>query len=334
VVFTRETYSEAKGRSIAHLWRAAIDGSGQTEIDLPEGCDEIHTFDLSPSGNHIAFMCPNADSMAASLYVFSTTDQTSVPLSNSVAFGTPHWSPDGGRLAYGSVGDLIHFVDADGSDKQDWAETPGGGLTGWTPDGRIIFDGAFGPCEPEGPAFCHPQSIIVDLVTGEPTYLPYVISLGEWSPDGRYVLAWVDPRSPERPATYPSPYAATEMIDITTGDRRRLSIGDSNVSPSLWLRDGQSFLVSIHKPAEVYTPIDCSVWRVPVSDFNARTEVMRGDCGPSYFSRNGREIYSVRVPQLGIPDQRADLYRIDSNSGKATLLIEEVANVAFYEPAP
>jgi len=333
IVFTRATFSQLKGRSIQKLWRAAIDGSNQTEVAPPDGCDEIHTFDLSPSGSHIAFMCPN-DATTASLYVFRAADQTSILISTTAAPGNAYWAPEGTTLAYVSADRSLHTVSGDGSADQNWGPQPSGYLVGWTLDGRVVFDGAFGPCDPDPPAYCRPQSVILDLATHERVELLDIKALDAWSPDGRYVLAWVDRAFPGRPAEFSALHAATELIDLITGERQRVSMDDANVWPSLWLPDGQSFLVSALKTGEPYTPVVCSTWRVDVSDTSARSEFLSGICGPAYFSRDGIFLYSARDPLPGPPDQGSVIYRIDLRNPKAEVWISGVVNAEFYEPAP
>ena len=115
-----------------------------------------------------------------------------------------------------------------------------------------------------------------------------------------------------------------------------MQLEDANIAPSFWVPDGQSFLVSISKPAQPFTPLDCSIWKIDVSDINTRSEFLPGDCGAVYLSRDGNHIYSVREVAIerpvGLLDQRGDLYRIDLRNAEATMLIEDVATVTVYEP--
>jgi hypothetical protein len=213
----------------------------------------------------------------------------------------------------------IHTVTPDGGGERDWGTVPSVSLGGWTPDGRVIFNGA----------------LFLRLETGERVELPDVSEVGPFSPDGRYMLATIQvPRTPANPLTnHPNPDFAVGLIDLSNESRQQFGFQDRDVRPLRWI-DDQTFLVGARKlPFNPYLPMDCQEWAVKVSDISQRS-LVSNECRDGYVSRDGRYVYFVRVRDPGNFPRVGDLYRLDLSDGSETLWMSDAMSVQIYEPAP
>ncbi len=273
LVFSASAAPVTPGLTVTHLYAARPDGSDLRRL-LEEGANQYSAV-LSPDGGTLAFLrqeeyTPGVPYAPARPYLlrlgetallevinqdFPTTimqgerEPTREPRPGDILFpiyGTPIWSPDGGRLAFsvtldGGAVSKIAVAPADGSRQARYVDVPfsaeGGPAPQWSPDGRwLVFSlGEYG----QGDLY------LLDAAGGaEPINLTESTDRSEgsgafWSPDGRHLAYF---------ARVTDPQTATEVSLIQpdgSGTRRLASYaaGEADNLPFLydlqWSPDGR-----------------------------------------------------------------------------------------------
>ncbi len=117
------------------IYIANADGSNQVRLTT-DPAQEAHP-SFSPDGAKIAFVRKDPDD---EIFVMNV-DGSGVErrTTNTVPDAGPEWSPDGSRIAYFAAGNVIHVMNADGSNQHELV--PGGGSVGpqWSPDARRVL---------------------------------------------------------------------------------------------------------------------------------------------------------------------------------------------------
>lgn len=162
------------------------DGSNQTRLTFNAGNDARPAW--SPNGQQIAFSSTQDGN--TDIYVMDADGKNQRRLTHHPAFDNrPSWSPDGSQIVFGSgrVSDPIDhtieifIMDADGNNQQQIthfeviASKPK-----WSPNGEwILFQsGEIYAIRPDGSDLWQVSAPRIDTV----------MSLGDWSPDGKRVL--------------------------------------------------------------------------------------------------------------------------------------------------
>ncbi len=162
------------------IYIANADGTDQLRLTT-DPAQEAHP-SFSPDGTKIAFVRRDPDD---EIFVMNV-DGSGVDrrTNNTVADAGPEWSPDGTRIAYFAAGNVIHVMNADGSNQH--VLVPGAGSVGpqWSPDARrVLFN------RNDGPAGLHPYVVNADG-TGLAQLGPALPSsqAPSWSPDGTRIV--------------------------------------------------------------------------------------------------------------------------------------------------
>ncbi len=163
------------------IYIANADGTDQLRLTT-DPAQEAHP-SFSPDGTRIVFVRKDPDD---EIFVMNA-DGSGVErrTDNTIPDAGPEWSPDGTRIAYFAGGNVIHVMNADGSNQRELV--PGGGAVGpqWSPDARrVLFNRNDGPG-----AGSHPYVVNADG-TGLVQLGPTIPSsqAPSWSPDGTRIV--------------------------------------------------------------------------------------------------------------------------------------------------
>jgi acylaminoacyl-peptidase len=252
---------------------------------------------ISPDGTQIVFVRNSFDIMTdrtrSSLWIVNFDGTDARPLaSRENSFGSPRWSPDGGRLLYvsseeGSAQIFLRWMDTGQTAKlTNLTETPTG--LSWSPDGAAIAFSMFVPEsttpfarmpeKPEGAMWADPARVI--------TKLQYRADGVGYLPDGHTQIF---------------------VLPAEGGTPRQVTEGPFNHggTPS-WSPDGRSLYFSSNRRAGwEYEPSNTELYRVSLDDgsMEALTDRLGPDSGP-VVSPDGR-----RVAYLGY-DERYQGYQV------------------------
>lgn len=162
------------------IYIADADGGNQVPLTTDPATESHPSF--SPDGTKIVFTRKDPDD---EIFVMNADGSDAQPRTdNTIADFAPEWSPDGTRIAYSSAPNVIHVMNADGSNQHEL--DPGGGSVGpqWSPDARRVV---FNRCP--GGLDCHVYAVnadgtgLVKLGPASPnTQAP------SWSPDGTKIV--------------------------------------------------------------------------------------------------------------------------------------------------
>jgi Tol biopolymer transport system component len=161
----------------SYLWRARLDGSPPTRIDLAG--DRAQYPSVSMKGGLLAFQ---ASSRNRDIWRLTPSGDREIFISSTRYENTPQFSPDGTRVVFESnrLGRLqIWTANADGSNQRPLMQAGQGGQGSphWSPDGRWI---AYDEQLPEGP-----QGVFVVSAEGGTGRLLTWGSVPSWSHDGQ-----------------------------------------------------------------------------------------------------------------------------------------------------
>ena len=119
------------------IYIADSDGSDQVPLTTDPAAESHPSF--SPDGTKIVFTRKDPDDEIFVMNVDGSNVERRT--NNTITDAGPEWSPDGTRIAYFSGSNVIHVMNADGSDQHQLV--PGNGSVGpqWSPDARrVLFD--------------------------------------------------------------------------------------------------------------------------------------------------------------------------------------------------
>ena len=173
---------------------------------------------FSPDGMTVATQKLIPETNRSDIWTYDLTSGEGVPVTDDSWFdGSPVWSPDGSRLAYGSERDNIYasiYVkasDGTGDAEQVYQYTPGAGLqlTDWSADGRFLTfnDGCWGvlyivPLAGEEDAGGRQA---IEWLRDE-----YLVAQARFAPDGRFISYISDEQMAEQFQIYVAPFDASQ----------------------------------------------------------------------------------------------------------------------------
>jgi WD40 repeat protein len=328
IVFTRADPESADPYPYQHqeLWRAKLDGGQQERIQLPEGCLGVGWLEVSPNGEKLVFGC---DERGSGLRILDLASSVVQPI-EAAKHGGAHWSPDSDRLAYGTKGEF-HVYDVESGRDDVISTLQAEEVGGWTPDGRVLLNLIHGPRPAEE---CPPGEFrqgctslaLVDPGSRETVTIEDVVGSDIRSQDGTKLLASVFvTKISEDPAH--QVYDNLELIDMVTGERRRIAFESGESFGAAWLPDGNSFLVAVMSAGR------CSIWQVQIPNLDDRRQITDG-CGVVDLSNDGSHYYAVQHREVAQPlgPPKSNLWRVDVGTGSETLLLDDVGQVEVWEP--
>ena len=268
---------------------------------------------LSPDGTRVAFSWNRAgrsELHVTELSTGHTTQVTGAPIEGDY----PTWSPDGRFLAF-----YNRFVDdqgnhvaavrvtpvAEGKPRTLWQASTrllGAGLS-WSPDGKRLALSV-------KPTLAEPwRLMLLDVETQATNWLtiPPAVTAGDslpaFSADGAS-LAFVRRTGFE---------SALHVVDIATGDIRRLDSGKHDVRNMTWADEGRSLIFTSSRGGGRDT-----LWRLPLAGGEAEpvAGIGEGASFPSAAASSGRLVYLQQVLD-------SNLYRVElsGNTAEAPRLV-------------
>lgn len=242
----------------SEIWVMAADGSERqrlTEVE-PPGNDAAGSGSpaWSPDGSHIAFAAQigtlEEDQRLTEIYV-TRADGADVRrlTTNEALDGSPSWSPDGERIAFTRITEPgsaaarsgIVVMDADGGNEVQLtnAALPSVDVApAWSPDGtEIAFTRAAPTAGSDDP---RAGIYVVSPEGGEPRKLTDDASDPGWSPDGKRI-AFTSFRDGFGRTCFHECGISGEVyvLDIESGETRRLTESEANDSSPAWSPDGR-----------------------------------------------------------------------------------------------
>lgn len=266
-------------------------------VTAPLGVDDLTSLAvpsqpaLSPDGSRIAYMLRTVDAEQdrdiRALWMVGAEAGEPAPLTTGPADVAPAWSPDATRLAFLRAEDgpaQIWLVPAAGGEPERLTSLPlGAGEPRWSPDASRI-------------AFSSPAGTEVDPVA------PLVFDRLDYQADGRGM-------STRRRRLH--------VVDVVTGECRRLTSGDWHATEPAWSPDGTRLAFIAATAAD--------------ADLTARTEVYLVDAGggapaPVPFEGFAHSVAwtpdgagLLVVASLGDPLGQASLIRVALDGGSVDL---------------
>ncbi|WP_338241578.1 S9 family peptidase [Aurantiacibacter hainanensis] len=287
--------------------------TGEDLFDLAIAADP----QISPDGDHIVYVRQQNDIMSDravnSIWMIDVASGAEMPFAgqNGDAY-SPHWSPDGTRVAY---------VSTEGGNSQLWVKWLANGeavrLTGlpnspssiaWSPDGRsiaytmLVEDdapslGSAPANKPEGAEWAESLEI-TDLVNFRAD------GAGEITPG----------------------YEKIFVIPATGGAPRQLTFGEyHDGGPLSWSPDGDTIYFSANRNANWQTdPVEGDVWALDVATLGLTKLTNRdGPDGGAQVSPDGRLIAYVGFDDVGRAYEASELYVMDADGSDRRLLTQD-----------
>jgi dipeptidyl aminopeptidase/acylaminoacyl peptidase len=320
---------------------------------------------LSSDGTRLAFTVQHTDRPGAPYTRLWTADlaaKTAAPFAGGIEGSSPHWSPDGKRLAFlgatreGKSG--VVLANADGTAIEPLADVTGsnhplpqvGERLAWSPDGRrIAFVSAtpgpepdmdadpivitrywFRPASSAGARFSDNRRLhvfVVDLATKQVRQLTDGTSSEhsiDWSPDGKQ-LVYLSNREPD-----PDFFFNYDIFvrDVDSGAERRLTTTKNNEYGPVWSPDGRTIAYQgLERPitSSETNMEDTHVWTIDVASGQRR------ELGADIDNRQGRPQWSADGRSVYFTVQArgsVKLHRLPSGGGAVELVVPEASAVA------
>ena len=187
------------------IYIANADGSGQTRLTTDPAQESHPSF--SPDGTKIAFTRKDPDD---EIFVMNADGSNAQRLTtNTITDAGPDWSPDGARIVFFRGNNVLHVMNADGSDQHELL--PGNFSVGpqWSPDARrVVFQRSVaGESDPH-------------LVNADGTGLlnvgqniPSGAQAPSWSPDGTKIVTLAGSGSSDIWVMNPDGTGAVRILD-------------------------------------------------------------------------------------------------------------------------
>ncbi len=128
-------------------WMSGTRGSGgaariEAVLTPPAGHEVGEGFALSPDGRRLVLAAVNEETSVSSLWLRELASGAPIKLAQTDGGSLPFWSPDGTHIAFFADGKLKK-ADLQGSPPQVICDAPSPRGGAWGPDGRIVFAGTF-----------------------------------------------------------------------------------------------------------------------------------------------------------------------------------------------
>ncbi len=282
----------------------------------------------------LSMVCVNAQAQIAfssnrhgawEIYVMDTNGKNQRRLTNHRHDDYfPSWSPDGGRIVFGSKRDggftyEIYVMDADGSNPQRLTNNGHDDYSpSWSPDSeRIVFSSVH-------------EIYVMDADGGNQQKLSqddrkdYSPS---WSPDGKRIVF-----SSERKGHFETNFEITSEIyvmDADGGNERRLTENRNNDWHPVWSPDGRRIAFSSYKPGN-WDGIEIYVMGADGGNERRLTKNLRADDSPSWSPD------SERIAFESFRDGNWEIYVMDADGGNQRNITKHGSwdeSPAWYAPA-
>ncbi|WP_240529995.1 S9 family peptidase [Novosphingobium sp. PC22D] len=269
---------------------------------------------ISPDGSKIVYVRKTADIMTdkeiPSLWLVDAASGREYPLvAGKGAHFSPHWSPDGRRIAYvstdGESGPQLYVLWLESGESARITGLPDSpGAISWSPDGsqiaytmRVPGTGMSlgkAPAKPEGANWAEPLEII-DKVT-------YRFDGGGYRKPG---------------------YDHVFVVSATGGAPRQLTFGDwDDGGPLSWSADGRKILFSANRTADwERDAYNSEIYSVDVA--SGAVTALTSRAGPDYapvYSPDGRSIAFLGFDDVNKSYENTELYVMNADGSGARSL--------------
>lgn len=252
---------------------------------------------LAPSGDRTVYVLSgvdvDADEATRSLWI--ADDDGARRLTRGTTDSSPAFSPDGREVAFLRDGQ-IWTLPVGGGEAQRRTDLPlGAGAPVWSPDGaRIAFTASVAPPVARG----------VDAER-QREHGPIATEAIDYLVDGAWFTRGVQ--------------AQLHVLDVTSGEVRRLTDGVAGVDSPAWSPDGGTLAYVVRPAGTNDLAFRSAVHAVDPHDPAARPRVLgfaEGFAGTVSFAPDGSQL--IVIGWTGDPDGHAGLFRVDLGSGDVT----------------
>jgi dipeptidyl aminopeptidase/acylaminoacyl peptidase len=307
-------------------WILLLAAAGVGVAEEPRSLESVDVFQLevaadpqiSPDGRKVAYVRRSMDIMTdravANVWVVDVDGSEHRPLlSGTSSYGSPRWSPDGGRLAYVTSaegrGTQIHVRWMDSGQTAlltNLRESPSS--LAWSPNGSAIAFAMFVPDEPRKLA--------------DPPGKP---EGAEWAPPVKYIDT-LKYRA-DGAGYLESGHTHLFVVPADGGTPRQLTEGDFNHGgPLSWSPDGKRIAFSANRnEGWEYDPGESNLWTVRVEDgeLTRLTDRVGPDQAPT-FSPDGETIAYLGYDDRRMGYHNTNVYVIDATGGRPRSLTDDL----------